>query len=114
MRQVIDRGWIKDVELPLSSLTVKEMLRKGWIKSQTDGRGFVYRITEEGIAAKIALIPSKRAGLPYNRGSKAAGSFDFRNGLFWIWAYPRKIKPDSASTPRKPLQHGETGDKSAR
>jgi hypothetical protein len=62
MQQVIDRGWVKDVELPLGSLTVKEMLRKGWIKSQADGRGFVYRITKEGIAAKIALIPSRPAG----------------------------------------------------
>jgi hypothetical protein len=60
MQRVIDRGWIKDVELPQGSQTVKGMVQKGWLKSEAEGWGFIYRITEEGIAAKRALVPLRR------------------------------------------------------
>src|SRR6185437_286528 len=57
MQQLRGRGWVKAFELPPSTRSVDGLLRKGWIEVQGEGRGRVYRITEEGMRAKTALIP---------------------------------------------------------
>ena len=55
MQQLRGRGWVRGSELPPSSL-IGALLRKGWIESRGAGRDHEYRITEQGMAAKTALI----------------------------------------------------------
>ena len=59
MQRLRGRGWVKGAELPPSSL-IGALLKKGWIESRAAGRDLEYRITEQGMAAKTALIVSYR------------------------------------------------------
>jgi hypothetical protein len=57
MQQLRGRGWVKGFELPPASAIVGGLLQKGWVEARGAGRGLEYRITEEGMTAKRALIP---------------------------------------------------------
>jgi len=57
MQQLRGRGWVNAVELPEAPVTVKHLLEKQWIESRDSGRELAYRITQEGMAAKRALVP---------------------------------------------------------
>ena len=56
MQQLRGRGWVKAIELPENPGTVKGLLQKRWIESQGMERDIVYRITDEGMAAKKAPV----------------------------------------------------------
>jgi len=56
MQLLRGRGWVKAVELPAGRITVERLIERGWIESQGVGRDLVYRMTEEGLAAKKAPI----------------------------------------------------------
>jgi hypothetical protein len=57
MQRLWGRGWVKAAQLPDAAATLKRLLEKRWVESQGVGRDVSYRITEEGLAAKKALIP---------------------------------------------------------
>lgn len=57
MQELRGRGWVKGLELPPASATVNGLLQKGWLEARGTGRSLEYRITEEGMTAKRALIP---------------------------------------------------------
>jgi hypothetical protein len=57
MQRLRGRGWVKGFELPPSLRITDALLRKGWIESQGTERNLAYRLTEEGMAAKKALVP---------------------------------------------------------
>ena len=63
MQRMHDRGSIKAIEVPWGSRTLAVLIEKGWVESCGDGRDKVFRITEQGIVAKKARIPSRRKGL---------------------------------------------------
>lgn len=56
MQQLRGRGWVNAVELPESRGTLRRLLEKRWVESQGKGKDLAYRITEEGMAAKKALV----------------------------------------------------------
>ena len=56
MQQLRGRGWVKAFHLPHMPGTVRGLLDKRWIESQGRGADLAYRITAEGMAAKIALV----------------------------------------------------------
>jgi len=57
MQRLRGRGWVKAIEIPEAGIILKRLLEKRWIESHGLGRDVSYRITDEGLAAKIALIP---------------------------------------------------------
>jgi hypothetical protein len=57
MQRLRGRGWVKASQLPDAAITLKRLLDKRWVERQGHGTDACYRITEEGIAAKTALIP---------------------------------------------------------
>jgi hypothetical protein len=57
MQRLRGRGWVNAIELPENFVTLQRLLEKRWIESQGKGRDAAYRITEEGMAAKKALVP---------------------------------------------------------
>ena len=58
MQQLRGRGWVKASTLPPVIRTIENLLKKGWIESTGAGRDLSYRLTELGMAAKTAPIPS--------------------------------------------------------
>jgi hypothetical protein len=56
MQNLRGRGWVKAIELPEAPGILKRLLERRWIESQGTGRNLVYRITADGMAAKIALV----------------------------------------------------------
>ncbi len=62
MQRMLDQGFVKSVELPSGSRTVKILLERGWVESSGDGKDRVYRVTEKGLLAKRAPIPPRREG----------------------------------------------------
>ena len=56
MQTLRGRGWVKAIELPEASAILKRLLGKRWIERQGNGRNLAYRITAEGMAAKIAPV----------------------------------------------------------
>ena len=60
MQRLRGRGWVKAIELPDAGITLRRLFEKRWVKVQRVGKQVSYRITDEGIAAKTALIPLKR------------------------------------------------------
>jgi hypothetical protein len=56
MQRLRGRGWVKVSQIPDAAITLKHLLEKRWVERQGIGMG----ITEEGIAAKMALIPLTR------------------------------------------------------
>jgi hypothetical protein len=53
-------GWVKAAQLPAAKTTLKRLLEKRWVERQGIGRDTTYKITNEGIAAKMAPIPLNR------------------------------------------------------
>jgi DNA-binding transcriptional regulator PaaX len=55
-RQMMQRlrgwGWVRAVELPEARTTIPRLLQRGWIESEGSGHALVFRLTEEGLAAK--------------------------------------------------------------
>jgi hypothetical protein len=60
MQRLRGRGWVKVSQIPDAAITLKHLLEKRWVERQGIGMDASYRITEEGIAAKMALIPLTR------------------------------------------------------
>ena len=57
MQQLRERGWVNTIELPDAVVTLGNLLEKRWIEKRGTGRNLSYRITDEGMAAKTALVP---------------------------------------------------------
>ena len=59
MQYLRNGGWVKASVLPAGTRLIEGLLAKGWIEQQTRPAGdeTCYRITEEGLASKTALIP---------------------------------------------------------
>jgi hypothetical protein len=57
-RQVMQRlrgnGWVRAATLPASWKLIQTLLVKGWIERQGIGKDLQYRITDAGLAAKMA------------------------------------------------------------
>jgi DNA-binding PadR family transcriptional regulator len=60
MQRLRGRGWVKAIELPNAGMTLKRLFEKRWVETQRVGAEVSYRITDEGLAAKTALIPIRR------------------------------------------------------
>jgi hypothetical protein len=60
MQQLRGRGWVRALALPPSPGVIEKLLQKGWIECQGIGRGLEYRLTDQGLVAKTALIPARR------------------------------------------------------
>ncbi len=60
MQRILDQGSVRGFELSEHPRTIKILLEKGWIESSGGGRDRIYRVTEEGLSAKRALIPMRR------------------------------------------------------
>jgi hypothetical protein len=57
MQQLRGRDWVKAIEFPDAVVTLAHLLEKRWIVKRGTGRSLSYRITDEGMAAKTALVP---------------------------------------------------------
>jgi hypothetical protein len=60
MQRLRGRGWVKAAELSSAPTTVKRLIEKQWIESAGAGMNLVFKITEEGMAAKRAVMPLRR------------------------------------------------------
>ena len=60
MQRLRGRGWVKASQIPDAAITLKHLLEKRWVERQGRGADASYRISDEGIAAKTALIPLTR------------------------------------------------------
>jgi len=58
MQHLRGRGWVKARALPPVNRTIENLLNKGWIESIGAGPDLSYRLTDLGMAAKTAPIPS--------------------------------------------------------
>jgi hypothetical protein len=56
MPRLRGRDWVKAIYLPEGPTTLQRLLEKRWIESQGAGKDLSYRITDEGMAAKIAPV----------------------------------------------------------
>ena len=56
MQHLRGSGWVKRSALPDSAGVVRNLLAKGWIEHRIDSDGLFYRMTESGLAAKMAPI----------------------------------------------------------
>jgi predicted RNA binding protein YcfA (HicA-like mRNA interferase family) len=56
MQRLRGQGWVRRSVLPPSRM-IDVLLKKGWIEGRGLGRDVEYRITDEGMIAKKALIP---------------------------------------------------------
>jgi hypothetical protein len=65
MQYLRREGWIKARLPPASARLVENLLSKGWIEQQKQGpKNETYlRLTERGLEAKRAPVPTGRAGL---------------------------------------------------
>lgn len=65
MQYLRGEGWIKARLLPASPRVVVNLLAKGWIEQQKQGpkNEAHLRLTEKGLEAKRAPVPTGRAGL---------------------------------------------------
>jgi hypothetical protein len=57
MQQLRGRGWVNAIQLPNAVVILRKLLEKRWIEKQGTGGSVSYRLTEEGMAAKTALVP---------------------------------------------------------
>ena len=62
MQSLRGRGWVRASNFPLSQV-IPKLLKKGWIERRGAGQELEYRITEDGMSAKTALIPWKQEGM---------------------------------------------------
>lgn len=49
-------GWVKASALPAGTRLINGLLSKGWIEQQDATGEICYRITEDGLAAKMARV----------------------------------------------------------
>jgi chromosome segregation and condensation protein ScpB len=60
MQRLRGRGWVKAIEVASAPTVVEHLLERRWIESEGAGRQLAFRLTEEGLAAKKAVLPIKR------------------------------------------------------
>jgi hypothetical protein len=60
MQRLRGRGWVSAVELSSAPTTAKRLLERNWIEREGTGMDTMFRLTEEGLAAKKAPIPLHR------------------------------------------------------
>jgi chromosome segregation and condensation protein ScpB len=60
MQRLRGRGWVKAVELPVAPMIITRLLERRWIETEGTGKDLAFKLTEEGLAAKKAPIPSGR------------------------------------------------------
>jgi hypothetical protein len=56
MQELRDAGWVKAAALPPFPKTIEGLLSKGWIERRGGGNDTCYRLTDEGLAAKMAPL----------------------------------------------------------
>jgi hypothetical protein len=56
MQELRGAGWVKATALTPFPRTIEGLLSKGWIERRSGGNDTCYRLTEEGLAAKIAPL----------------------------------------------------------
>ena len=56
MQELRGAGWVKAAALPPFSRTIEGLLSKGWIERRGGGDDTCYRLTDEGLAAKMAPL----------------------------------------------------------
>ena len=56
MQHLRGAGWVKVGAVPSSPKTVAGLLAKGWIELRGSGNEACYRITENGLAAKMTPV----------------------------------------------------------
>jgi hypothetical protein len=56
MQELRGAGWVKATALPPFPRTIEGLLSKGWIERRGGGIDTCYRLTEEGLAAKMAPL----------------------------------------------------------
>lgn len=82
MQRLRGRGWVKAVELPIAPIIIMRLLERRWIESEGSGRAMVFRLTEEGLAAKMLPIPDRRG----RRGNGNSEVVQRDEGLRLYWA----------------------------
>jgi hypothetical protein len=60
MQLLRGRGWVKATLLPDVGVTRKGLLEKQWIERRGVGSDLSYRISDQGMEAKTAVIPLRR------------------------------------------------------
>jgi hypothetical protein len=60
MQLLRGRGWVKATLLPDVGVTRKRLLEKQWIERRGVGSDLSYRISDQGMEAKMAVIPLRR------------------------------------------------------
>jgi DNA-binding PadR family transcriptional regulator len=56
MQHLRGAGWVKATALPDSLKLIRNLVAKGWIERRQAQDGIAYRITEKGLAAKMAPV----------------------------------------------------------
>jgi hypothetical protein len=56
MQELRGAGWVKAAALPPFPRTIDGLLNKGWIEQRGAGNDLCYRITDKGLAAKMAPV----------------------------------------------------------
>jgi hypothetical protein len=56
MQELRGAGWVKATALPSSPKILEGLLGKGWIEQRGDGNNLCYRITDKGLAVKMAPL----------------------------------------------------------
>jgi hypothetical protein len=56
MQYLRGAGWVKASALPFNPKLIQVVLGKGWIEVRGVGSETYYRITEQGLAAKMAPV----------------------------------------------------------
>jgi hypothetical protein len=56
MQHLRGAGWVKAIVLPDNPRTTQNLIKKGWIETRRDENGVYYRITDQGLAAKMAPV----------------------------------------------------------
>ena len=56
MQQLRGAGWVKATALPDTPRVIANLLSKGWIESSDCKDALLYRLTDQGLAAKTAPV----------------------------------------------------------
>jgi DNA-binding PadR family transcriptional regulator len=56
MQHLRSGGWVKAIALPDSPKLIQNLVGKGWIECHQTENGIFYRITDQGLAAKMAPV----------------------------------------------------------
>jgi hypothetical protein len=60
MQRLRGRGWVKAIEVASAPTVVAHLLERRWIESEGTGRQMTFRLTDDGLAAKKAVVPIRR------------------------------------------------------